>query len=82
MARRYVTVTYDDGRTDDLLLRPVHIVLAEEKFGELSKNAYQATMYAAYKASGASLPFRGWLESIVDSEERVEASDRPSPETD
>lgn len=81
-----LSVTYDDGTTEDIRIRPAGIIAAERRYqGGLER--MEATIYSAWFTKG--MPggpdgFDGWLNSLADASDHAEPSpplaQAPSPE--
>ncbi len=68
MNRVQVTISYDDGHVDEVILRPVALVAAERHFkGAIP--GMEGTLWAAHYQLRAAVPFADWLESIEACEE-------------
>lgn len=81
MAKRYVRVTFDDGREEEYRVRPAHMIAAEETLGSLGDKPYKATLYAAYKSANPPMPFEVWVDTVDDLAEAVVGDAVPSTET-
>lgn len=80
----FLDVTYEDGTTESIRIKPVGIVAAERKFGG-TLPAIEGTCYAAWVTKGKpGGDFDAWLSSLDDVTDRQEQSPplapAPSPE--
>lgn len=66
--RTFVVVTYDDGRVDDVLLRPVALVAAERHFRG-TVPPIEGTLWAAHYQLRIGAAFTDWLETVATVEE-------------
>jgi len=65
-----VTVGYDDGTTDTVVLRPVTLVAAERHFkGAIP--AVEGTLWGVWHQLRKESTFADWLETVADLEELV-----------
>ncbi len=62
--RGILTVTYEDGTTEDIPLKPVGLVAAERRYGG-TLPAIEGTIYAAWVVKGKPGDFDDWLGSLV-----------------
>lgn len=79
-----LSVTYDDGSTEAIVIRPAGIMAAERKFGG-DMPEVEGTMYAAWFLKG--MPggdFDAWVGGLADATTKNEAAlplaQEPSPE--
>lgn len=68
MERTYVVIEHDDGKVDEVLLRPVALVAAERHF-KGAPPAIEGTLWAAHYMLKPGVPFADWLEGIARIEE-------------
>jgi len=68
MNRVEVTVTYVDGSTESVVLRPVALVAAERHFAG-NVPPYEATLYATFYMLRRPESYADWLESLDGAEE-------------
>lgn len=68
--RGFLTVTYEDGNTEDIPIKPVGLVAAERKYGG-TLPAIEGTIYAAWVVKGMPGDFDGWLGSLVSASDRM-----------
>ena len=78
-----LSVTYEDGSTEDIRIKPVVIVAAERKWGGTFPDI-EGTCYAAWVTKGKQGDFDEWLASLEDATDHAESSPplapAPSPE--
>jgi len=72
--RIVVALAYDDGRVEEVVVKPVAVVAAERHFkGNVPAN--EGTLWAAHwllvKERGLALNFADWLESLAGVEEFI-----------
>lgn len=84
---RTLTVTYEDGHTDQFKIGPKALLAAEDVLGEEARTRpMRATFIAAWKASKTDLGFDNWLDTVDDFAEGDEALSvdptEPAPSTD
>lgn len=73
-----VTITHEDGHTDEVRVLPIGLVLAERHFkGDLPR--IEGTLYAAWATLKPATKFDEWMASIVNVDE-TEESVAPLPE--
>ena len=66
-----VTVTYEDGHSDEVRVLPIGLVMAERHFkGDLPR--IEGTLYAAWATLKPGVAFDAWMENIVDVDETEE----------
>ena len=75
ITRHQVTVAYDDGNADTVVLKPVALVMAERHY-KGNVPPIEGTLYAAWWLLGKEQrrelpPFADWLESIAGIDERA-----------
>lgn len=69
--KHVLRLVMDDDTELEVTIRPVHRVLAREKWGA-DGDAEKLTYYAAYRAAGiGSEPFEVWLDRIVAASEEL-----------
>ncbi len=78
-----LSVTYEDGSTEDIRIKPVGIVAAERKFGG-DLPPIEGACYAAWVTKGRPGDFDEWLATLDEASDHAEASpplaQAPSPE--
>jgi hypothetical protein len=62
--KHVLRLVMDDDSELEIVIRPVHRVLARDKWGA-EADAEKLTYYAAYRAVNPSEPFEVWLDRIV-----------------
>ena len=72
MAKTSVTLTYEDGRTETIVLRPVGLVAAERHFKGDTSHAIEMTFWAAWYLKGMPSTFDEWLATLEDISEKSE----------
>ncbi len=78
-----VKVTFDDGRTETVRIRPAALMKAESHF-EGQVPGIGGSLYIAWLALGNGTPFEEWAETLAEAvdvpEERLPLAPAPSPE--
>lgn len=78
-----LSVTYDDGKSEDIRIKPAGIVAAERKYGA-DMPGIEGTIYAAWFTKGKPGDFEAWLESLDEASDHKEQplplAQAPSPE--
>ena len=70
MRRVEVSIEYEDGRTETVILKPVAAVAAERHF-KGSPPPLEGTLWGVHYQTRNELPFGDWLETIVGVEEAL-----------
>lgn len=78
-----VKVTFDDGRTETVPIRPAALMKAESHFqGQVP--GVGGSLYIAWLALGNGTPFEAWTETLAEAvdvqEDRRPLEQAPSPE--
>ena len=78
-----LSVTYEDGNSEDIRIKPAGIVAAERHYGG-DMPGIEGTIYAAWFTKGMPGDFDAWLGSLEDASDHKETSpplaQGPSPE--
>lgn len=81
-----VTVGYDGGEQETIILRPLGLVAAERQFGKsLGEHSIESTLWAAWYLKGKPLgSFDEWLATVEEVVEREEETRplEPAPSAD
>lgn len=81
---RAITLTFDDGRVEQVELKPKHLIAAERALNKpIAEHSIEATYIAAWKASRSALKFDAWLDTVEELTESTEDDDvdpTPPPE--
>jgi hypothetical protein len=82
MAATKVTVTYEDGTTDSVSVKPIDLVMAERHF-KGSLPPVEGTLFAAWSRLKPGSSFNDWLALLAaideQQEESVPLAETPSP---
>jgi hypothetical protein len=75
-----LTVTFEDGSTKSIRLRPIHLVMAERARPAMQQSPIESTYYAGWIADGKPGRFDDWLDTLADGREVEEETVPPLPD--